>query len=305
MVVANRADAIAKGWTPSMGTFGVRSEDGSGGGGGGGSDPAQSAAGMGSLGQQIGQQITAAMTPFSQATSGVTAAQLAEQKRQFDATLEWQKQMWANQGMPQLEIQQRAQALAEKAQADQQAIAQGNLALSQKQQAAQESQFGQTFGLQQQQEAFNEAMGRSNLGLDYLKTAASMGGPADVFQSDDFIRGAQSAGAPAFLTALRNNTALPAFGATSGAAPTPLTADSLTGRMMNGAGPDSHAAALNSIGGIAQAGGAALSPQAIESLNPDEIAAMTSGFNKLGYSMPAFLQQYQQSRIGQGAAQAA
>src|SRR5258708_25381832 len=53
---------------------------------------------------QFGAAITQAVTPLSQATSGVTAADLAERKRQFDQQLEWTKQMWAQQGMPQLQI---------------------------------------------------------------------------------------------------------------------------------------------------------------------------------------------------------
>ena len=89
-------------------------------------------------------------------SSGLSIKQLNEQMRQFDAQLDWQKQMWQQQGLPQLAIQQRAAdleqqkfeqlaaqatrqqnwveqigtrqaALAEKAQADANAIAQGQL----------------------------------------------------------------------------------------------------------------------------------------------------------------------------------
>lgn len=278
MVVANRAEAEARGWTPSMGTFGVRSDPGAGGGGGGGM-PAQTAPGLGGSQQAI-------LDAFK-ASSGFSLQDLAERKRQFDATLEWQKQMWANQGMPELQIRQQAQALAQQEFEAQNAIAQQNLLLAQRSQG------------------FQEEMGRAGLGLDYLKTAASMGGPADVFQAADFTRGvAQSGNAPAFLQALRNNTGLAAFNAPSGASPQALTPDVIAGRLTTGAIPAQTNPALQTIGGIAQAGGAALAPQAVEQLNPDELAALGSGFKKLGYSLPAFLSQYTQSRIGQGSAQA-
>jgi hypothetical protein len=63
--------------------------------------------------------------------------------------------------------------------------------------------------------------------------------------------------------------------------------------------------ALGQASKVAQAGGSALGPQAWESLSPDEQQMFGSMVGAVGGSMPTFLQQYQQSRIGQGAAQAA
>ncbi len=118
-------------------------------------------------------------------SSGLSIKQLNEQMREFDQQLDWQKQMWQQQGLPQFAIQQRAAdleqqkfeqlaaqatrqqnwveqigtrqaALAEKAQADANAIAQGQLGVAQ-------GQLG---------------LGQSQLGLDTLKTAATLTGRA-------------------------------------------------------------------------------------------------------------------------------
>jgi hypothetical protein len=62
---------------------------------------------------------------------------------------------------------------------------------------------------------------------------------------------------------------------------------------------------LSQASKVAQAGGSALGPQAWESLSPDEQSMFGSMVGGVGGSMPTFLQQYKQSRIGQGAAQAA
>lgn len=222
--------------------------------------------------QDFKDAVTQAVTPFSQQTSGVTAAELAEKKRQFDATLEWTKQMWANQGLPELQIRQQAQALA-----------------------------------QQEFEA-QHAIAQSNLGLDYLKTAASLGGPADYFQQSNFLRGASANPAvPAFLSALQNNTGLAAFNAPGAAinAPQAQSMATLAGGLTGAAGPVNAQSALNAIGQIGARGGAALAPQALEQLSPDELGLFQSGLKASGFSMPSFLQSYQNSRIAQGAAQAA
>jgi len=44
-----------------------------------------------------------------------------------------------------------------------------------------------------------------------------------------------------------------------------------------------------------------LGPGALERLSPDELQAFGSGLGAVGGSLPAFLQQYNQSRIGQNA----
>lgn len=58
---------------------------------------------------------------------------------------------------------------------------------------------------------------------------------------------------------------------------------------------------LAAIGGILGRGAAALGPQQLESLSPEEIALLGSGAKKLGVSMPGWMQQYKMSRIGQSA----
>lgn len=96
----------------------------SGGGGGGSSAASGGGGGGGSL---------AGLSAFSAQASGVTQAQLAEQKREFDAQLQWMQQMWQQQGLPQLEIQQRSQALQEQQYQSQLQLAQQSMALQQAQ----------------------------------------------------------------------------------------------------------------------------------------------------------------------------
>jgi hypothetical protein len=68
----------------------------------------------------------------------------------------------------------------------------------------------------------------STQGLNYLTTAASLGGPSNVFNAADFLRGAQSTGQmPAFLSALSGNTSLPSFQGAGNQAQTPQTMASL------------------------------------------------------------------------------
>ena len=155
-------------------------------------------------------------------SSGFSIKQLEEQKRQFDETMKWQVQMWQQQGLPDLAIRQRVQdleerkfaelsgqatrqqnwveeigkrqaALAEKAQADANAIAQGQLGVSQGElDLAREIQRGQ-LGLAQ-----------SGLGLDVLKTQASLSGPSNWIQAANFSRGVAggNAGLPGFVQQL-------------------------------------------------------------------------------------------------------
>ena len=153
-------------------------------------------------------------------SSGFSIKQLEEQKRQFDETLNWQKQMWTNQGLPQLAIQQRVQdleerkfaeltgqatrqqnwveeigkrqaALAEKAQTDANAIAQGQLGVAQG-------------GLELQREIQRRqaAVAEQGLGLDVLKTQASLSGPSNWIQAANFSRGVGAGNLPGFVNQL-------------------------------------------------------------------------------------------------------
>jgi hypothetical protein len=197
----------------SIGSF----TGGDGGGGGGGGGGAVDLSGI--------------MQGFA-ASAGFSIKQLEEQARQFNESLNWQKQMWANQGLPQLAIQQRAQdleeqkfgelttlarqqqswveeigkrqaALAEKSQAEANAIAQGNLGVAQGQLAVQQGQLG----LQEQ-----------GLGLDVLNSAAKLSGPSNWIQAANFNRGVAETQLPEFIRRLQSGqgTALlggPALGA--------------------------------------------------------------------------------------------
>jgi hypothetical protein len=58
---------------------------------------------------------------------------------------------------------------------------------------------------------------------------------------------------------------------------------------------------LAAMQGIANRGAQALGPGALERLSPEELQAFGSGLGAVGSSLPSFLQQYAQSRIGQTA----
>lgn len=195
MEAANDADARAKGWTPAMGSFGINTYPGSSGGGGGSSAPA--AAGGTDLG---------ALRNFFGQTSGFSIKELNERARQFDAELEFNKQKWREGGLPEVEIERRAQALKE-------------------------WQAEQDVALQEQKLGLD----RGRLGLDYLSAAAQMGGPASVFQQADFLRGARQRGdVPGFLGSLANNTQLPAFTGAGNATMIPQTAAGLSLQLGSG-----------------------------------------------------------------------
>lgn len=62
-------------------------------------------------------------------------------------------------------------------------------------------------------------------------------------------------------------------------------------------------AALATIDRLFRSGANKLGPQSLEALSSDELALLQSGGDYLGYSVPAFLEGYNRSRIGQRAAQ--
>jgi hypothetical protein len=246
-------------------------------------------------------QINSALGTFGAQASGVTQAELAERKRQFDQTLEWQKQMWQNQGLPQLVIQQRAQQLAEQEFQSQKALAEQAQAM---QAAGLTGTFQGAPTMAAQQQAFAQEQARAGLGLQYLQSAAALGGPENVFQSEAFLRGAAAnPQLPAFLQSLQANTRMPVFNA-PGPAPNVLSAGSIANRLTGGAANTagiSPTAALGAIQGINTAGAQKLAPGTLEQLTPDELASFGSGLKAVGGSLPAFLEQYRQSRLGQGA----
>jgi len=52
---------------------------------------------------------------------------------------------------------------------------------------------------------------------------------------------------------------------------------------------------------VSNAGAQSLAPGSLERLTPDELAAFGSGLKAVGNSLPAFMQQYSASRLGQSA----
>jgi hypothetical protein len=162
------------------------------------------------------------------------------------------------------------------------------------QQAQQQAQFEQSFGLQQGQ-----------LGQQYLSTAAQLQGPQNTFQLSNYLRGAQGNQAvPTYLQSLANNIGMPAFQGTGSTPPNTQTAAGLAGQLggTTSATPGwDYNQTLGAIQGIMGQGAQSLGPGALERLSPDELSALGSGIGAAGGSLPSFLQQYQQSRIGQQA----
>jgi hypothetical protein len=270
-----------------------------------------------------------ALAQFAAQTSGVTQAQLAQQKAEFDAQLQFARDQMTQLGIPQLQINQALAALQQKAFDLQVGQAMGTYQ-GQPTEAAKEfqatlaqqmSQFEQTFGLQQGQlsgvyqgaptEAAKEfqqnlALQQGQLGQQYLATAAQLQGPQNTFQLSNYLRGAQgNPNVPTYLQNLANNTGMATF---QGPGTTPPTANTVGGLAQQLAGQASgtpgwdYAQTLGTMQGIANRGAQALAPGALERLTPEELQAFGSGLGAVGGSLPSFLQQYQQSRVGQQAA---
>jgi hypothetical protein len=197
--------------------------------------------------------------------------------------------------------------------------------------AQQMQQFQQSFGLQQGQltgqyngaptEAASEfarnlALQQGQLGQQYLSTAAQLQGPQNTFQLSNYLRGAAAnPNVPVYLQNLQNNMGMPSFQGTGQQAPTAASMGGLAAGMgygspASGTGTDTSGGAtagwnygdtLNSIKGIASSGAQSLGPGSLERLSPDELGAFGSGLGAAGYSLPSFMQQYQNSRVGQQA----
>jgi hypothetical protein len=147
---------------------------------------------------------------------------------------------------------------------------------------------------------------QGQLGQQYLATAASLQGPQNTFQLSNYMRGAQgNPNVPTYLQSLAGNTGMAAF---QGPGTTPPTANTMAGVAGQLGGGQSatpgwdYAQTLGTMQGIANRGAQALAPGALERLTPEELQAFGSGLGAVGGSLPSFLQQYQQSRVGQTAA---
>jgi hypothetical protein len=153
--------------------------------------------------------------------------------------------------------------------------------------------------------ARNLALQQGQLGQQYLATAAQLQGPQNTFQLSNYLRGAQgNQSVPVYLQNLASNVGNPMFQAPGSTAPTTQTAAGLAGQMggQTSATPGwDYNQTLGAIQNIMGQGAQRLSPGALESLSPDELQAFGSGLGAVGGSLPAFLQQYNASRVGQTA----
>jgi cell division protein FtsB len=156
------------------------------------------------------------------------------------------------------------------------------------------SEFARQLGLSQGQ-----------LGQQYLATASQLQGPQNTFQLSNYLRGAQgNPNVPTYLNSLANNIGMPAFQGQGSTAPTPASAAGLAGQLggQQSATPGwDYNQTLGAIQNIMQGGAQSLKPGSLEGLTPDELQALGSGIGAAGGSLPSFLQQYQQSRVGQSA----
>jgi hypothetical protein len=160
------------------------------------------------------------------------------------------------------------------------------------------------------------ALAQGQLGQQYLSTAAQLQGPQNTFQLSNYLRGAQgNPNVPVYLQNLANNMGMPSFQASGTTAPTPQSAGGLTSQLGYGVDQNGNMTGqatsatpgwdynqtLNQINQIAQRGAQGLAPGSLERLTPDEMQAFGSGLGAAGYSLPSFMSQYAQSRVGQQA----
>jgi len=145
----------------------------------------------------------------------------------------------------------------------------------------------------------------ANLGQQYLATAAQLQGPQNTFQLSNYLRGAQAnPNVPVYLQNLAQGVGQNLFVAPGQNAPTTQSAAGLVGQLggNQSATPGwDYNQTLGTIQNIMSAGAQRLGPGALENLTPDELQALGSGIGAAGGTLPSFLQQYAQSRVGQTA----
>jgi hypothetical protein len=229
----------------------------------------------------------AALREFFKQTAGFSREELAERARQFNEQMKLTEAQWEREGKPRLQIDQDLQQLR-RWQAEQ------DIALQ-----------GRALDLQTEIQRGGLDLQRGQLGLSYLDAASKMGGPSDYFNSVDFFRGASQRGdVPVFLSALGSNTQMPAFQAAGSLAQNPMTAAGLTQKLTGAAPPSMYNAdqALAQIGSIFKAGPTSLSRGSLEALDPNELALLKAGGQKLGYDPDQWLRAYGAAGIGQSSA---
>jgi len=167
------------------------------------------------------------------------------------------------------------------------------------------SEYARTLAENQRQANMQNALQQGQLGQQYLATAAQLQGPQNTFQLSNYLRGAQgNPNVPVYLQNLANNIGQTPFQATGSTAPTTQSAAGIAGQLggQTSATPGwDYNQTLGAIQNIMSGGAQKLGPGALENLTPDELQALGSGIGAAGGSMPSFLQQYQQSRVGQQA----
>jgi hypothetical protein len=145
----------------------------------------------------------------------------------------------------------------------------------------------------------------AGLGQQYLATAAQLQGPQNTFQLSNYLRGAQAnQNVPVYLQNLAQGVGQNLFNAPGQTAPTPQSAAGLAGQLggQQSATPGwNYGQTLGTIQNIMNAGAQKLGPGALENLTPDELQALGSGIGAAGGTLPSFMQQYAQSRLGQAA----
>ena len=170
---------------------------------------------------------------------------------------------------------------------------------------------------------FDQEARRWSNALGYLSMAAQLRGPENYFQAANFYRGASQTDFPAFLQSLLGNGGignlgareLPSFTGTNGAGPAPATMQTLAAGMTAGqptgtptgaatTGQSGQMGILNAINQIASNMGQ-LPGGAMENLTDTEQQLFASGAEYLGHDLPSLLNQYANSRVGQGSSRAA
>lgn len=166
--------------------------------------------------------------------------------------------------------------------------------------ATREYQRAQT-ELAKQRLAFDERNANADRGLRMVETASQLRGPANFYQSAEYMRGVSSNPQTAtFLSALQNGTQMAGYGA-QGGLPERETIGTLTAKLGGGTGLQNGApteeATLAQIGNIAAKGAHQIGAGGLEQLTSTERELFGSGLDRLGIDKKGFLEQYARSRI--------
>jgi hypothetical protein len=183
--------------------------------------------------------------------------------------------------------------------------------------AAEASKYGVDVGRLTDQEriGLDRELGRAGIGVDLLKTAASLSGPSNYLDYVSLLRGGRELGGmPYFLGGITGEKPLAGFQAPGGS-PTPLTMDSLLrglgaagsgGVTSDGGTPQEHQANAfkDRVGSLLSGGPHQFAAGSLERLNPSELGLLQGAAGEAGYNWDDIVTQYRRSGIGQGDAMA-